>query len=128
MGEVSGGSRKNTTLQPLTRQTMAELQSEWAASRKKAEAAEAAKKAKQVDSAASTASTGNQSGEETTDETEEATSLKLSPRGDGSFSRRSLLASRHAFSSSPGDLSNFVAEDHSMGWKPEKKSRNSNSD
>lgn len=120
--EVSGGSRKNTTLQPLTRQTMAELQSEWAASRKKAAEAEAAKKAKQVDSAASTASTGNQSGEETADEIEEVSSIKLSPRGDGNFSRKFLLSSRHAYASSPGELSNFVAENHSLGWKPDKKS------
>lgn len=112
--EVSGGSRKNTTLQPLSRQTIAELQSEWAASRKKA--AEAAK-AKQIDSNASTAST-----EETTDEIEEAAP---SPRGDGGFSRRYLLVARHAFSGStpPTELANFVSDEHVSAWKSEKKGR-----
>merc|ERR1712232_1380314 len=35
--EVGGGARKNSTMQPLSRQTIAELQSEWAASKQKAE-------------------------------------------------------------------------------------------
>lgn len=50
--EVTGGTRKG--LQPLSRQSIAELQSEWAASKAKRAAAEASKI---VDSGASTAST-----------------------------------------------------------------------
>jgi len=102
--EVSGGSRKNATLQPLSRQTIAELQSEWAASRKKAAEAKA-----KIASNASTAST-----EESPDEVEETTEPRTCiAEADGSFSMRSLLAARHAFRSQqpPSDMSNFVAKE-----------------
>jgi hypothetical protein len=105
--EVTGGTRKG--LQPLSRQSIAELQSEWAASKAKRAAAEASKV---LDSGASTAST-------MPSEEEVAESSQDEDAVAGTFSIKSMLRMRCSFLKCPipAEISSLSAADHELGWQ-----------
>jgi hypothetical protein len=104
--EVTGGTRKG--LQPLSRQSIAELQSEWAASKAKRVAAEATKA---VDSGASTAST-------MPSEEEVAESSQDEDIVAGALSIKNMLRMRCSFLECPipAAISSFSAANHELGW------------
>lgn len=104
--EVTGGTRKG--LQPLSRQSIAELQSEWAASKAKRVAAEASKI---VDSGASTAST-------MPSEEEVAESSQDEDVVAGTLTIKNMLRMRCSFLKCPipAEISSLSAADHEFGW------------
>jgi len=105
--EVTGGTRKG--LQPLSRQSIAELQSEWAASKAKRMAAEATKA---VDSGASTAST-------MPSEEEVAESSQDEEVVAGTLSIKNMLRMRCSFLQCPipAEISSLSAAHHEFGWQ-----------